>query len=276
MKKRNLVFSLILLSLMLGVMVWRNKNSFASTRASVTAETNASSKGSKKDMYEMIDEKAKKVSDSDEASIRDLADTIFNENGASDLSPMMISSLKDSLVKAEMKYRKTGEGVRETNITNTFNYLADKFGAPDYARTSSLQVRLLRVKLMPLIPNLIAVDIDKEHKGLKRKIGSTINPEVSPLEATIIIIMMIHQKMLNEEWQVSPEEFALKRKDQYFKKRGPFPPEHSSEETSFSVRQGTEKSEEMRQIVQNRVAKMSLRSAEEMANNSLKQLGIEK
>lgn len=274
MKKHKSILLLLLLCLMLGIGVWRNKSSFADLP--LTTEANAASINSKKDMYQMIDEKAKKIKGSDEASIRDLADTIFNENGASDLPAAMVDMMKDSLVRAEMKYRNNGKGVRETHIAHTVNYLADKFGAPDYAKTTPLQVRLLRVKLMPMMPSLIAVDTDKEHKGLKKKIGSTITPEVSPLEATMITVMMIHQKMLNEEWQLSPEEFALKGKKQFFKGRGPMPPGYSSAGSTLSLKRNTEKAEEMQRLVRERVARMSLNEAAEIAEASLKNLGIEK
>jgi hypothetical protein len=67
-------------------------------------------------------------------------------------------------------------------------------------------VRVVRVGLMFELPNLIAQD-DPGDKKHKKKIGSSINPLMSPLEATTVTMFLLQQKMVNDAFQVSHKQF---------------------------------------------------------------------
>lgn len=156
-----------------------------------------------------LEEKARKAKGGDEDAVRDLTDEVFYRYGGM-LPPEVLDGAKERIVRAEMEYRRTGKGkVRETDIVRAVNFLADKFRAPDFTKTDGRQVKVLRARIKSSAPSFFAPD--PEHKkGLKKKLGEPMNPEVSPLEATSLMLVMLTQKAFNDEFQQTPEEFAIK------------------------------------------------------------------
>ncbi len=70
-------------------------------------------------------------------------------------------------------------------------------------------MKVLRNRLRFEAPSFIAPDPEIK-KGLKKKLGAPMNLEVSPLEATYLLLVMLNQKALNDEFQQTPQEFAVR------------------------------------------------------------------
>jgi hypothetical protein len=222
-------------------------------------------------MFQELEEKAKLAQNDNETAISELADSIFKEVGSADIPADVITGIKGRLIRAEKKFRKNKKGVREENIVRMINELADKFQAPAYAKTSPLQVRLARVELMKYMPSFIAQETRPERKGLKKKVGTSINPEVSPLEAAYIAMLLIHQKMLNEQYQQTPDEYTANLHKWRAAARN-----NSSTEHTLVSKHNQEKCREMRDVVSRGVSRLSPASVQGLINDSLDTLGIER
>lgn len=157
-----------------------------------------------------INEKARKARGGQEQAVRELADEILHTAYFAEMPDDIRQAVKQRVLRHEMDYRKGKKGVKEERIVHTVNGLADKFELPDYARTSPLQVRVLRAKLRVGYPDFIAQETDPQNKGLKKKVGSRLSGEMSPLEAVFTTAVLLQQKLLNEDFQVPPSEYADK------------------------------------------------------------------
>ncbi len=155
--------------------------------------------------FASFNSKARLAKSGDERAVRDLADQVFTEFGYSEVAGAL-SLFKDRLVRAEVNYRRTGNGgIPERNVVRMLNGLSKKLGAPDYARVSVRQVRYLRVNLLPVFPSFIG------RSSTKQSDKSIINSEMSPLEATGLTLLLVTQKLGNEDFQVTPEEWTAKQ-----------------------------------------------------------------
>lgn len=157
------------------------------------------------DPYKELDRTARLVKNDDYASTRALADAVFSFPRMLLRAPQMIENVvKDLLAVAELAYHQgSQQGVREEDIVKLVNSVADKFGAPSYAKTSSRQVRVLRMQLALASPGLMAAGLTHENM----KIGDSIPDRMSPLQAVHLINSLVDQKLINPEFQVEPEEW---------------------------------------------------------------------
>lgn len=224
-------------------------------------------------MDEEVEAKAKRARFGDEASIRELAEAVI-ATYAVGLPPEAVDRLKDRLVRAELKHRRGKKGIRELNVVKAVNQLAENFGAPEYARTSPLQVRVMRAGLKNELPSLISPEEGPEDKP--KKIGHRLKDDLSPLEAVTVTAMLIHQKMLNPDWQVSPGEFAAQARAKKQK-----PNAGGAESGPHKARLGGDdrdrrKSREMMETVGRKAGRLSRASVLELLDSSIDTLGIER
>ncbi len=264
-KHTKILLSLLTLCAVAIGVGWRSVNSSVTT----------ANRNSGAPMIDKIEEKARKAKGNDEALIRDLADEVFKEF-AVDIPTDITAAMKDRLVSAEVKYRKTGKGPREGNVVRTINELANRFNAPDYAKATPLQVRTLRVELMKVYPSFIAQETDERKKGLRKKVGDLINPELSPLEATYLTVMMLHQKMLNDDFQQTPEDFPAKLRKTRLQGFNNAERQIGTGGDYERKRRNDEKRREMRAVFDRGVANLSMIDAEKMVSAALDNLGIER
>ena len=155
--------------------------------------------------HHALNEKAYSVKPGDEQSIRALTDELFNFPRAFPRMPSPVEAvLKHRLVQAEIKYRQgTAPGVREGDIVAFVNHLADKLQAPAFAKTNLRQVRVLRMSLVLASPAFMGDGITRQNMH----VGDSINDTMSPLQAFHLISSMFDQKLLNVEFQTTPEEW---------------------------------------------------------------------
>ena len=106
--------------------------------------------------------------------------------------------VKVRLSDAEIAYRnKQIPGVREEQIVELLNNLAVRFKLPAYSRTTEVQVRHLRMKLLVQSPSFMTAGI-VFHNRTK---GESLSSEMSPLQAFHLLDVMVDQKVLNPDYQ---------------------------------------------------------------------------
>ncbi len=214
MKKRLvLFFSLLFIFALSGGAIWRNAKTFKMNQA----EASSFDREAKKMLDDQIDVKARMIKDADKTAIRDLADEVFASSYFSEAPAEILGRIKERVVAHEVKYRANKKGLKENDIVRMVNELAEKTGAPEYAKTSSFQVHSLRARLMIGYPNFISPANAKKEIGLHKRVGTQMNPEMSPLEAVFVAGVLLEQKMINEEFQHSPQDWETKLKKKELK-----------------------------------------------------------
>lgn len=138
----------------------------------------------------------------DEKPIRELADIVFHPE-VPELRAASMAPLEERFVRAEMEYRSKGSrGVAEADVVRLFDELAQSLGAPAYVKTSSEEVRGLRLTISRHAPHFIP-RAPADDKG-----AFTVGERMSPLEAAYIINHLLLQKRSNTSFQLTAEERA--------------------------------------------------------------------
>lgn len=157
-----------------------------------------------KDFFGDLNNKSRLANPNDDASINALVDEIFNFM-LIDLSEVP-SQIKGRIARTEKKYRNNQRsGIAEVKVVEAINGLAIRFNAPEYARTSETEVRDLRISMMPYLSQLVGVFRESEANN-NNSVNQTINPNLSPAEAVVIMLMMIQQKETNPFYQMTVAE----------------------------------------------------------------------
>lgn len=225
-----------------------------------------------RDPFATLNNKAVAAKGGDETAIGEVADEIFKSFGVGSLESSALAPLRDRLVRSEVAYRRTGKGsVRGNKVVQAINQFADRLGAPSYARTGLLQVRYLRNSLQVLLPNFIGQELSKASGK------SPINPEMSPLEATGLTLLMLYQKVYNEEYQLTPDEWSNLRYQQdlakwHARKNGSRPPEEKTSKMVASIERP--KTAEMKHVLAHAVENSGPGGLAALANSLLDTIGI--
>jgi len=142
----------------------------------------------------------------DSQQVEDITNETLTVFAPPDIPTFAMSRMRDRIVRAELAYQRgEGKGIPENSVVKTINRLADQLSLPAYARVGSRLVRVARMSLMVKVPKLINQDRQAQRRG--HPIGTSINPLMSPLEATAVTLFLMQQKTLNESYQVSDGEF---------------------------------------------------------------------
>lgn len=203
MSKRVVLLTMFVFCLMTSCLIWFGTTSpvqgrSQDTQADVSKDANP---------LERINEMARSAKGNDEIAIRRLTDVIFNVTDFAEISPTALEQVKERVVRAEINYRAKGKGgVAEKNITKMVNKLANALDAPAYAKTDTVQVRQLRVRLMTRMPSFMSSEVAVE-KNSKNHVRASLKTEMSPLEATYMALFILQQKMLNKQYQMTPQEW---------------------------------------------------------------------
>lgn len=224
----------------------------------------------------MIDASARAVSSDNEASVRALTDDVFNYPHAYGRLPDSIASIiKDRLTNAEIAHlRGMRSGIKEAEVANVVNMVADRLHLPEYAKTTAKQVRVLRMSLALASPIFMGRGMTEQNV----EVGESINPELSPLQATHLAAVMLDQKFLDPDYQVTASEWEqgfqqkqiekLKRQQALAK---------STDPTKFKYMIGSTqnpKRTEMRQAFSNGVSALGTADALEIMDSAFTSLGM--
>jgi len=152
---------------------------------------------------EGIELRANLASVNDPESVRALTDEILARSPVASAP----ESLKDRLHRAELAFRRGAQApVSEADLASRLNEEVDhsmptaKVRIPSYMRTSEDQIRTVRTFVRRFVPDLV-----KTSDGAPEPMGKTKG--MSPAEMAFVTISLIHQKLINPEYQVSPEEW---------------------------------------------------------------------
>lgn len=218
------------------------------------------------DMYEEIDNKALAAQSGQQVAVSDLVDTIFISYAINEFDPNLVASLKDRIVRAELN----GQVIEEYRVVEAVNWLADQFSAPTYARTSPLQIRATKVNLSKYMPNLFVDKDTQGNVGIQRQENSIISNQVSPCQATSLLLLIVEQKMLNEDFQKNPEQWDA----DFYNSQQSAVSNSSSQNNSPSLEAGgnSQKLNEMHQLLIN--YNLTSYEIERLSHGVLDQVGI--
>ncbi|MFZ0704946.1 MAG: hypothetical protein WAM71_05025 [Candidatus Korobacteraceae bacterium] len=156
---------------------------------------------SQQTQFALINDLAHKAQGSDPEALRRVVGQMVSVVGAK--GPLRDLAEERALL-AELKYR-TGqhETISEKRIFLAFNHIVDHLSLPSYVRTSANQVRAVRMAMLVCVPSVGA-------ESFKMKAG-VIDDQMSPMEATLVLSVLVSQKLNNPDFQMEPEEWDRKQ-----------------------------------------------------------------
>lgn len=257
-KPKAHVIALIGATALFAIIAWSSRSQANSNAKTVSDEM--------QEKLASLNRKAQLASSGDERAVNDLADAVFAQFAAADMNDAL-SEVKNRLVISEVNYRREGKGgISESELVNSLNQFSKQLGAPDFARVSVAQVRYLRVNLLTAYPSLISQSSDKQ-------LGkSGLNSEMSPLEAASLSMLLVTQKLSNEDFQVTPEEWAQKQHQKEAAKWEAHRSDRAARVRTAAKGRATlenAKSKELKKIFTDRAADM-----EALVDNMMTQMGI--
>jgi hypothetical protein len=182
-----------------------------------------------------------------ESEIRIVTDLLLQSGGV-DPAIAEAFDFRERLVRAEIRFRqKKHKGITDMEITTALNGLAGRLALPEFARTSPSEVRRLRMRLLPLFPQLMISETP----------GRAIDDEIGPMEAIFITAALVLQKVSNPDFQLTVEERDRKK-------------DKSKQQPDLSHRSG-----ELNKAIAYGTAQMSLRDLLLEGEALLDTLGIE-
>jgi hypothetical protein len=184
MKKKIFSFSVIVSFLCVGAFV------FFKYQQNVIAQS------ASENFFITVNDKARTARTGDAVATDELIVEIFRATGVSPyLTGLTGSTIKDRIKRAEIRYRQGQHaGIPEVNVVLAINGLATKLGTPEYSKTVGSEVRKLRVKTLPIFPELIGKTRTANPNPIT---GDALSTEMSPSEAVFIFSSMLYQKMEN-------------------------------------------------------------------------------
>lgn len=204
-----------------------------------------------------LERKAQASRGGNESQVRDLVDEVFRVNALVD-DAGLLDGTKDRLTRAEVKFRQNQhKSIKEEDIANAVNHAAKKLNAPEYAYTSPYEVRRVRVGLFAESPHLVSKDVKDEKDAAK-----AFDSELSPVEAFHVAANLVHQKLINPDYQVTCNE----RRERW-----------AEDHTARTRRPlSNERTQELHALVNKHAAQLSSEDAQKEADELLDKLGVER
>jgi len=168
------------------------------------------------------------------------------------------------LTQAEFKFwNQSGHGVTESQLVDLMNWTGERMHLPAYMKTTSAQVRTLRMKLALSTPNLMGNTLG----GKEIKRGDHIRSEMSPLQALHLFQMMVDRKILDPDYQDPTIDIAAadKRKTKEYQRLAASTPGRKA----ILVGGVNPKGLEIRKALSSAVSNMSMQDALEIVNHAL-------
>jgi hypothetical protein len=140
----------------------------------------------------------------DDVSIRIFTDSIIDS--ALPAGPAS-NVLKERLFALERQHRTTKDvGITESSLARGINAFVGRIGAPEFARTNTLQLRVFRASLHFLaLPDVVAPTLGEHTLRPDSADPGAIDeipPEIGPAEATLLIVNLVHSKLLSPDMQI--------------------------------------------------------------------------
>jgi hypothetical protein len=227
----------------------------------------------------VIDSAARELSPENETSVRTLTEAVFSTypHVFGQIPAPFDSGIKDALTHAELAHLQGSRpGVSEQDVANLVNMWADRLHLPQYAKTSAKQVRVLRMSLAVASPVFMGRNIADPGSN-----SAQINPELSPLQAIHLTSVLLDQKFLDPDYQVTPEEwertFQQKQVEKIQRQAALAKAATTSGQPGVYLiaAHSNPKLDEMRQAFDNGITALSTADTSDLVNSSLRTLGID-
>lgn len=115
------------------------------------------------------------------------------------LSGPLPQSVLDRMVHAQAGFmNRTQAPVTEAEVANAVNVMGKALDPVTFTGTNALQVRLLRISMLPSLPTLLA-------GGSPRPRDQIVAYDLSPAGAVYLGLLLIHQKLANPVWFGDPD-----------------------------------------------------------------------
>jgi hypothetical protein len=260
----RVILSLSVFCFLLVGLTWLSKSSKVQSQSKSKQDTQGQSG------VERINAKARAVKGSDKAAIQDLTGEVMRQHGWDETPADLRDSVNDRLVRAEQKFHNGNhKGASETDVARAVNGLVVKFNGPEYAKTSPSEVRELRGRFFPYMPDFIGRGRVEHGKAPAKNPNSQIE-EMSPVEAAYTTMAVLHQKLYNPEYQLTQEE----RRVAWIKKHASTP-NSAGQAGSQPSTTATARQQEMEGVLR-RAASTPLQDLARLPEKVLDTLGIER
>jgi hypothetical protein len=202
-------------------------------------------------------------------TIEDLSHEVMVSPHLYRFPPSVSDVLEHNLSRAELAYRNhTGPGVSEAQLLTIAGILEKEFHVPTYARTTAAQIRTLRILMVLNNPSFMGAGI----MSPGAKVGDSIQPILSPLQAFHLLRVLIDQKVVNPDFQDPSLDIAAlhqQRLNQSINQTAPA----TGSPRSISVRTNPH-SAEMRSVISSHAQAMSVEDGYSLANQIIEALGM--
>jgi hypothetical protein len=147
----------------------------------------------------------------DDASIKAFTDSVVDMIVPSAAASIV---LKDRLFALEKQHRTTHDvGITEESLARGINSFVTRIGAPEFAQTSALQLRVFRAQLHfmglseVVAPGLSSTQARQTNPQPGDPVAS-ISDSVGPAEASVVIATLTRSKLTREDLQTAPDEWS--------------------------------------------------------------------
>lgn len=275
MNVRALPLILALVVVFIGIAAWL-----------FTARTHAQTPNPSNDLWQaggpskVIDNTARSVSRDSETSVRELTEAVFSvyPHVFGKIPAPFDNAIKDALTRAEFAHLQgKSQGVSEHDVANLVNMWADRLHLPEYAKTSVKQVRVLRMSLAVASPVFMGRGIT-DLNGISDGANA---PEMSPLQAAHLAAVLVDQKFLDPDYQVTPQEweqqFYEKQMEKIKRQRELSNTSGDNQTHAYSLMaRSNPKHDEMRQAFSHGLAALGPADGFDLMNSSLAMLGVQR
>lgn len=221
-KRKTLVFLGITVALGLSILGGLSKNRF-------NPLVPTSAQQSQSNPFELINQQAKANKTAPTfAKTQEIADLLIEHLSVLDIPAVMRTPITEQIANASLNGNST---IDENNIVNAVNNLASSSAAPSYAYTNAEQVKVVRMFLHGLMPDVVS-----------------ISGNMTDLEAFAVFIATLSQKVDNDAFMVTPAEFTASMNTPASQ---PFPGTSGAVTQNAEIGQQSAKAAEMLGVVDN-------------------------
>jgi hypothetical protein len=216
----------------------------------------------------MLDNLARQATPTNPDSITALAHSVIAYPHVYGFPPEVAGLLESDLARDEIAYRNgLGPGVKEEQVLKLLNDLAAKFHMPDYVQTTPAQLRNLRMNLALNSPYFIGAGLTNRelHEG------QSVNDTMSPLQAMHLVCVMVDQKVLNDLYQDPTIDIVRAEKERSDAYRREAVAKGSK---AIVVGHSNPHGLEVRNVLSNGIASMSISDAYDLINQSMETIGL--
>lgn len=217
-------------------------------------------------------ESSSRLSDkSNPATINTLTHEVLSFPHTYNLPGPLQQVIASRLAQSETNYRNgLGPGVTESQVLDLMNSLAQTLRLPDYAQTTPIQVRVLRMALLTQSPHFMGSGMMRD--GMRT--GESIEQEMSPLQAMHLFSFMVDQKILNPEYQDPTSDPAVLHQ-QRIKEFQQIRQQSAPAAKYILLPNSNNKSAEMRRAISSGFESMSMQDAADLLGETLTKLNLQ-